>query len=124
MNLGADRRARSHLKNGRCGPQQDDSKRRSPDLRMASTLGDENNGFGDEEPRRSRICGRFVFGREREGLLTCSCSRLTGTDFDSPFRRQIRCHVAGSRLTSTDTSRGREVERELSSMWRGCILPR
>jgi hypothetical protein len=66
MNLGADRRARSLLKNGRCGPQQDESKRASPDLRMASTLEEENNGCGGKEPRRSQICGRFVFGRERD----------------------------------------------------------
>jgi hypothetical protein len=66
MNLGPDRRARWHLKNRRCGPQQDESKRASPDLRMASMLGEENNGCGDEEPQQSRICGRFVFGCERD----------------------------------------------------------
>jgi hypothetical protein len=99
MNLGADRRAWSHHKNGRCWPHQDKSKGASLDMRMASTLGEENDGCGDEELWRSRICGCFFFGREWDCLLTnstWSCSWPSRTGSDSPFHRQIRRRVVGS----------------------------
>ena len=127
MNLGEYRRARSHLKIGRFGPQHDESKRARPDLRMASKLGEGNEGCGGEDPRRKWICGCIVFDRERDCVLMnsiSSSSQPTGTGSDSPFRRQIHRRVAGTRATSIDASRGREVERELSWVWRGRRLPR
>jgi hypothetical protein len=89
-------------------------------------LGAGNEGSGRDEPRRSRICGRFVFGRDRSCLLTTSTSSSTdptGTGADATFPRKIRRRLAGNRR-SADASNGREEEREVSGRWRGRILPR
>lgn len=81
---------------------------------------------GREEPRRSRICGRFVFGRDRSWLLTTSTSSSTdptGTGADATFPRRNRRRLAGNRRF-TDASNGREEECEGSGRWHGRILPR
>jgi hypothetical protein len=83
-------------------------------------LGAGNEGSGRDEPRRSRICGRFIFGRDRSCLLTTSTSSSTdptGTGADATFPRKIRRRLAGNRRYA-DASNGREEEREVSGRWR------
>jgi hypothetical protein len=90
-------------------------------------VGDGNEGIGRDEPRRKRIWGLFVFACERDCLLTTSTSSSshpTGTGADSTFRRHIRRRVARKNRPSPDVSRRREVEREVSTVWRGWLLPR
>jgi hypothetical protein len=120
------RRQRAYLKIRRFGPKEEESKRRCPDPRNASMLGAGNEGSGRDAPRRSRICGRFVFGRDRSWLLTTSTSSSTdptGTGADATFPRKNRRRLAGNRRFA-DALNGREEEREVSGRWRGRILPR
>jgi hypothetical protein len=89
-------------------------------------LGAANEASAREEPRRSRISGRFVFGCDRSWLLTTSTSSSTdptGTGADATFPRRNRCRLAGNRRIA-DASNGREEEREGSGRWRGRSLPR
>jgi hypothetical protein len=89
-------------------------------------LGAGKEGSGRDEPWRNRICGLFVFARDRTCLLstsTSSSTQPTGTDADATFPRQIRRRLAGN-PPSADASKGRDVEREVSGVWRGRLLPR
>jgi hypothetical protein len=79
-----------YLKIRRFRPKEEESKRRCPDLWKASMLGAGNEGSGHDEPRRTRICGLFVFGRDRTCLLSTSTSSSTdptGTGADATFPR-------------------------------------
>jgi hypothetical protein len=89
-------------------------------------LGVANEASAREEPRRSRISGRFVFGRDRSWLLTTSTwssTDPTGTGADATSPRRNRRRLAGNRRIA-DASNGREEEREGSGRWRGRSLPR
>jgi hypothetical protein len=53
-------------------------------------LGAGNEGCSRDEPRRTRICGLFVFGRDRTCLMSTSASSSTdptGTGADATFPR-------------------------------------
>jgi hypothetical protein len=120
------RRRRAYLKMRRFGPNEDESKPRFPDPRNASMVGAGNEASCRDEPRRSRMCGRFVFGRDRSWLVTTSTSSSTdptGTGAEATFPRTNRRPLAGNRRIA-DASNGREEEREVSGRWRGRILPR
>ena len=54
---------------------------------------------------------------------TSSSTQPMGTGVDATFPRQIHRRVAGNH-PSTDASKGRDVEREVSGVWRGRLLPR
>jgi hypothetical protein len=89
-------------------------------------LGAANEASAREEPRRSRICGRFVFGRDRRWLVTNSTSSSTaptGTGAVATFPRTNRRRLVGNRRIA-DASNGREDDREGSGRWRGRSLPR
>jgi hypothetical protein len=120
------RSRRAYLKIRRFGRTEEESKRRFSDPRKASMVGAANEASARDEPRRSRICGRFVFGRDRSWLLSTSTSSSkdpTGTGAGATFPRRNRRRLAGNRRIA-DASNGREDEREGSGRWRGRSLPR
>jgi hypothetical protein len=116
-----------YLKKGRFRPQHGESKRLRVDLMEPSIVGDGSQRIGRDEPRRKRISPLFVFGRERHCVLTTSTSSSahpSGAGADSTGRWEIRRRVASKNRPSADRSRRSEVEREVSGVWRGRLLPR
>jgi hypothetical protein len=90
-------------------------------------VGEGSQRIGRDEPRRKQIGPLFVFGREWHCMLTTSTSSSahpSGAGADSTARREIRRRVAAKNRPSADGSRRSEVEREVSGVWRGRLLPR
>jgi hypothetical protein len=78
---------------------------------------------GGDEPGRSRICARFVFGLERSTLLTTSTSSSTAPTGTGTLARPNRRRLVANRRNAGASNR-REDDREASGRCRGRILPR
>jgi hypothetical protein len=116
-----------YLKKGRFTAHQVESKGIRLDLMAPLMVGDGSQLIGREKPRRKRILPLFVFGRERHCVLTTSTSSSahpSGAGADSTGRREIRRRVASKNRPSADEWRRSEVERDVSGVWRGRLLPR
>jgi hypothetical protein len=90
-------------------------------------VGEEIHRWRDVPAKQTGICGRLRFRGERTSLVsnrTWSSSPPTSSGSESALRRQIRHRVAPSRPRCQEPSRGREVDLELSAVWRGRRLPR
>jgi hypothetical protein len=117
---------RAYLKIRRFGRGEEESKSWFPDPMKASMVGPANEPSARDEPRRSRICGRFVFGLDRSWLVTNSTSSSTaptGTGALATLPRTNRRRLVGNRRIA-GASNGREDDREGSGRWRGRSLPR
>jgi hypothetical protein len=92
-------------------------------------VGEEIHRWGDGPAKRTAICGRFRFRGERTSLVSnrtwssWSSSASTSTGSESALCRRIRRRVAPSRPRSREPPRGREVDLELSAVWRRRRLP-
>jgi hypothetical protein len=114
---------RAYLKIRRFGRGEEESNSWFADLMMASMVGRGNEPSARDEPRRSRICGRFVFGLDRSWLVTTSTSSCTAPTGTGALARTNRRRLVANRRIA-GASNGREDDREASGRWRGRSLPR
>jgi hypothetical protein len=114
---------RAYLKIRRFGRGEDESNSWFADPMKASMVGRGKKPSGRDEPRRSRICARFVFGLDRSWLVTTSTSSSTAPTGNDTLARPNRRRLVANRRNAC-ASNGREDDREASGRCRGRSLPR
>jgi hypothetical protein len=115
--------ARAYLKIRRFGRGEEESNSWFADPMKASMVGRGNEPSARDEPRRSRICGRFVLGLDRSWLVTTSTSSCTAPTGTGGLARTNRRRLVAKRRNA-GASNGREDDRKASGRWRGRSLPR